>query len=153
MSPELERRLIDRWPKWFDTDGDVQRTLMPFGFQVRDGWFHLIWSLCEDLEPLVAGYERETGQSFEVLQVKEKFGGLRFYVNEGSDPIWQRIERAEMDSLRTCEVCGKLAQQNDVWTKTLCDDTPTRGHPSAYRGSNETMRKDCPERGEIKRDP
>jgi hypothetical protein len=27
-----------------------------------------------------------------------------------------------MDSLRTCEVCGKLAQHNDVWTKTLCDE-------------------------------
>jgi DNA invertase Pin-like site-specific DNA recombinase len=119
---EVIRDRLDRWPKWFDTDGDTQRTLMPFGFQVRDGWFHLIWSLCEDLEPLVAGYERATGQSFEVLQVKENFGGLRFYVNEGSDPIWQRIERAEMDSLKTCEVCGKLAQHNEVWTKTLCDE-------------------------------
>jgi hypothetical protein len=137
MSPELERRLIDRWPKRFDTDGDVQRTLMPFGFQVRDGWFHLIWSLCEDLEPLVAGYERETGRSFEVLQVKEKFGGLRFYANEGGDPIWQRIERAEMDSLKICEVCGRLAQQNDMWTQTLCDQHGDRTASIHVPGSNE----------------
>jgi hypothetical protein len=137
MSPELDRRLIDRWPKWFDTDGDMQRTLMPFGFQVQDGWFHLIWSLCEDLESLVAGYEGETGQSFEVLQVKEKFGGLRFYVNEGSDPIWQRIERAEMDSLKICEVCGRLAQQNDMWTQTLCDQHGDRTASIHVPGSNE----------------
>jgi hypothetical protein len=87
MSPELEHRLIDRWPTWFDTDGDVQRTSMPFSFEVRDGWFHLIWSLCEDLEPLVAEYEKETSQTFEVLQVKEKFGAFRFYVNGEAQPF------------------------------------------------------------------
>jgi hypothetical protein len=123
MSPDLEHRLIDRWPTWFDTDGDVQRTLMPFGFQVRDGWFHLVWALCEGLEPLVAEYEKETSQSFEVLQVKEKFGGLRFYVNGGSTAIWDRIAAAEAESLRTCEQCGKLGRlRPNPYLRTLCDE-------------------------------
>lgn len=50
---------------------------MPFGFAHDDGWFHLVWCLCEDLEPLVTAYEKETGCRFEVMQVKAKFGGLR----------------------------------------------------------------------------
>jgi hypothetical protein len=33
------------------------------------------------LEPLVAEFEVAGDPKFEVLRVKEKFGGLRFYVN------------------------------------------------------------------------
>jgi hypothetical protein len=54
---------------------------MPDGFVHGVGWFEIVWRLCEDLEPLVVEAESATGQAFEVLQVKEKFGGLRFYAN------------------------------------------------------------------------
>src|SRR6202046_291071 len=81
MRKELERRLVERWPTWFDTAGDIRNTAMPRGFEHDDGWFYILWRLCEDLEPLVAEFEKASGIKFEVLQVKEKFGGLRFYVN------------------------------------------------------------------------
>ena len=80
MRKELEQRLVERWPTWFNTGGDIRYTAMPWGFAHDDGWFDLLWRLCEDLEPLVAQLEQDSGQKFEVLQVKEKFGGLRFYV-------------------------------------------------------------------------
>jgi hypothetical protein len=84
MRKELEQKLVERWPTWFDTGGgDVRRTAMPRGFLHGDGWFDLIWRLCEDLEPLVAEFEVATGRTFEILQVKEKFGGLRIHVNHG----------------------------------------------------------------------
>jgi hypothetical protein len=72
---ELQRRLVDRWPTWFNIGGDPSHTLMHFGFQHGDGWFNLLWRLCERLEPTVAAAEKQTGRPFEVLQVKEKFGG------------------------------------------------------------------------------
>jgi hypothetical protein len=60
------------------------------------------------LEPLVAGHE------FKVLQVKEKFGNLRFYVrfdglrlSHADDAISRRIDAAMEESFHTCEVCGK----------------------------------------------
>jgi hypothetical protein len=81
MRKELEQRLVERWPTWFNTRGDIRYTAMPRGFEHDDGWFDILWRLCEDLEPLVAEVEKQTGVPFEVLQVKEKFGGLRFYVN------------------------------------------------------------------------
>jgi hypothetical protein len=65
---------------------------MPRGFEHGDGWFDILWRLCVDLEPLVAEFEQETESQFEVLQVKEKFGGLRFYVNcRRNDAIRHRI--------------------------------------------------------------
>jgi hypothetical protein len=94
MQKELEQHLVERWPTWFNTGGDIKHTAMPWGFAHDDGWFEILWRLCADLEPLVAQLEQEIGCQFEVLQVKEKFGGLRFYVNHKSDAIRQRIEAA-----------------------------------------------------------
>ena len=97
---------------------------MPRGFTHDDGWFDLLWRLCEDLEPLVAEFAAAGGPKFEVLQVKEKFGGLRFYVNcRRNEAIRQRIGIAADESFRTCEVCGQPGKlREDRWIKTLCDE-------------------------------
>jgi len=55
--------------------------------------------LCEDLKPLIAEFEQATGCNFEILQVKEKFGGLSFYVNDANDAIREHIEAAKLESL------------------------------------------------------
>ena len=61
MRKELEQRLVERWPTWFNTKGDFRYTGMTLGFQHDDGWFGILWRLCEDLEPLVAEFERDWG--------------------------------------------------------------------------------------------
>jgi len=58
-----------RRPRWFKREGDVRHTLMSFGFCHGDGWFDILWRLCEDLEPLVAEFEA-AGHQFEVLLLK-----------------------------------------------------------------------------------
>jgi len=99
---------------------------MPLGFQHGDGWFDILWRLCEDLEPLVAEFEVAGGPKFEVLQVKEKFGGLRFYVNcrNDNDAIRHRILAAQEESFHTCEVCGQPGRlrREGRSIKTLCDE-------------------------------
>jgi hypothetical protein len=124
MRKELEQRLVERWPTWFNTLGDIRYTAMPRGFEHDDGWFDILWRLCEDLEPLVAEVEKQTGVPFEVLQVKEKFGGLRFYVNcRRNEAMSQRIGIAADESFRTCEVCGQPGWQREGdYSKTLCDE-------------------------------
>jgi hypothetical protein len=112
MRKEFEQRMIERWPQWFDTEGDIRHTLMPWGFTHDDGWFDILWRLCEDLEPLVTEFEETGGPMFEVLQVKEKFGGLRFYVNCRNDAIRQRILVAQegvLPYLRGLRATGKTA--------------------------------------------
>jgi hypothetical protein len=105
MRRELEQKLVERWPSWFNVTGNQRETRMADGFAHRDGWFNTVLRLNEDLEPLVAEAEKVTGRPFEVLQVKQKFGGLRIYVSHRTDAILQRIEIGELESLRTCEVC------------------------------------------------
>jgi hypothetical protein len=123
MRKELEQKLVERWRSWFNVIGDQRETRMADGFAHGDGWFNIVWRLCEDLEPLVAEAEKSTGRPFEVLQVKQKFGGLRFYVSHRTDAILQRIETAESESLRTCEVCGKLGKRREGdCIRTLCGD-------------------------------
>ena len=121
MRDELERRLVERWPTWFNVQGDIRETLMPRGFTHGDGWFDLVWRLCERLEPVVAAEEAESGRPFHVLQVKEKFGGLRFYPNYNNDAIYALIEAAEIESLHTCEVCGQPRKLGASWL-TTCEE-------------------------------
>ena len=85
-------------------------------FQVSLGWNLIIKNLIQDLIKL--------GWNKEVIQVKEKFGGLRFYINEGTDEIHQRIGQAELESMKTCEITGKLGKiRTDIgWHRTLCDE-------------------------------
>ena len=122
MKKELEQKLIERWPSWFNTSGDIRETRMPDGFVHGNGWFDTVWRLYEDLEPLIADAEKATGRPFEVLQVKEKFGGLRFYANYTTDAVRSRIDAARAESLRTCEICGQPGTQREHrWIRTLCD--------------------------------
>ena len=123
MRKDLEQKFIERWPTWFHVNGDIRETAMPRGFTVRDGWFDLLWRLCEDLEPLVAEVELKSGQKFEVLQVKEKFFGMRFYTNLHSEAIWERIQAAALESRRTCEICGQPGTQPEgAWFRTRCKE-------------------------------
>jgi hypothetical protein len=55
-------------------------------------------------------------------QVKEKFGGLRFYVQAATDKHYQYISFAESMSYRTCEECGAPGKTyTDGWHRTMCD--------------------------------
>ena len=85
-------------------------------FCVDSGWFPLIKELIIDLV--------ELGWNKEVCQVKEKFGGLRFYINEGSDEMFNRIIKAETESLTICEISGKVGElRTDIgWFRTLSDE-------------------------------
>lgn len=84
-------------------------------FTINNGWFPLVKELIEDL--IALGWDKQ------LCQVKEKFGGLRFYINDGSDEIYDRISKAESDSYNICEMCGEKGElRKDLgWFFTLCD--------------------------------
>lgn len=114
MKKELEQKFYDRWPAWFNRT-NPQRSRMCDGFRVGDGWFNILWELCEAIEPLA-------GPEFEVFQVKEKFGGLRFYVEGYNTEIVRLIGVAESKADETCEYCGAYGElRGEGWMKTLCD--------------------------------
>lgn len=65
---------------------------------------------------------REPVEQVVAIQVKEKFGGLRFYFSGGDDYIRGVVDMAEEMSYTTCEVCGNAGKlRRGGWYRTLCD--------------------------------
>jgi hypothetical protein len=98
------------------------------GFYCGDGWFPLLEKLCTELE----GHIKNSGlpieeACFSVEQIKEKFGGLRFYVGAIKDKnlfeaVHESIRKAEDESVKTCETCGLPGKRGGKnWIATLCD--------------------------------
>lgn len=120
MNTENTQKLFNDFPTFFKPERPVTEALMAFGFEVGDGWFDLIYKLCEDIAAA------NPNDDFEVFQVKEKFGGLRFYLCGGaSDEIHKLIEEAEQRSYHICESCGAEVpdgpSRDGGWISTKCE--------------------------------
>jgi hypothetical protein len=77
------------------------------------GWGNIIRSLIDDLFSL--------GWDGQIFQIKEKFGGLRFYIGSGTKEMHDRIVQAEREAYRTCIECGEPGTQTNAgWVLTLC---------------------------------
>ena len=114
MREELQNKLYEQFPKLYaQKDLDMQQTCMCWGICCGDGWYNIIEGLSKKLEPL----------GVEAVQVKEKFGALRFYLDRYNDTASELIRKAEAKSIKTCEVCGKPGKQHGTsWIRTLCDE-------------------------------
>ena len=175
MKKELDEKLCADFPKIFaQRNLPMNQTCMCWGFDVGDGWYDLIHTLCSviqnkvdneldhyqravnvnaaiealshgDVGPALALYKWDTHspdakkiervmnmtkveigeppRQVEAVQVKEKFGGLRFYVNRVDPAVEGAIDMAEAMSYHICEVCGAPGEPNrDGWIKTLCKE-------------------------------
>lgn len=85
-------------------------------FNVDDGWLPIVKKCIEDC--IAAGWDRQ------ICQVKEKFGGLRFYINSASNEVHDIITESQRESYAVCETCGEPGSlRKDIgWWKTLCDE-------------------------------
>lgn len=102
------------------------------GFAVGTGWWPIIESLCANIQSYTdwknrsaeAGY-KDFKQVKQVVvgQIKEKFGGLRFYYDGGDEQITGMVRMAESWAAHTCEECGKPGKsRSGGWIQTLCDE-------------------------------
>jgi hypothetical protein len=81
---------------------------------VGEGWSNLIeecYNICQE-------------NNVSVLQVKEKYGGLRFYVDAATESVFEVLDKCEEMSYTICEFCGKEGSlRTDLsWYLTLCDE-------------------------------
>jgi hypothetical protein len=54
-------------------------------------------------------------------QVKEKYGTLSFYMTHATDEMYAIIDKAESQSSKTCETCGKPGKiRGHGWYSTRC---------------------------------
>lgn len=88
MDEKLERELVKRYPVLYkDHGGDMRQTCMAWGIAVGNGWYHII----DDMSAAVSLVGAKYGLAVIADQVKEKFGGLRFYYHiEGHIPWYHK---------------------------------------------------------------
>lgn len=100
--------------------GPQVRPTMTSANNVGPGWHQLIRDMEVDLNRLSPDYE--------LMQVKEKFGGLRYYANFNTDEnareFLETIHAAEELSFEICEECGQPGEVKPFhgWLKTLCTE-------------------------------
>lgn len=150
MKNELQAELQKRYPNFYrePMQGSAQADKafgfgafhlnggMPFddrGVECGDGWFDLIDRLscaCEsEIQTLVAqGLPKDVWPR--IAQIKEKFGGLRFYVRGPmSGSLRAQIQQAQTEtSFHICECCGasgKLRTDRRLYTR--CDSCAAAG--------------------------
>jgi len=129
MKQELEEALVRDFPNLYrDYGGDMAKTCMAWGFDCGDGWESLIRDLSEKIT--------KVDPDCVAAQVKEKFGGLRFYTNGNTEESYKAICEAETLSEKTCEICGKPGSiRVGGWLRCLCEECHTHSkceHKNVY---------------------
>ena len=98
------------WTRNSATTADLQACVGP-------GWAGLVAQLVKDLKVL--------GWDGCVFQVKQKFGGLRFYTGNLTAEMQDLVDKAEEESMNTCEQCGGYGETKTwgggYWLSTLCE--------------------------------
>lgn len=116
-----QQQIYDKYPKIFiQHSWPMQKTCMCWGLCVGDGWYPLIAELCKRIQDNV---DARGIEQIEAVQVKEKYGGLRFYTNYYDDAISKIILDAEYKAAETCSKCSKsgIVRDDDGWIEVLCD--------------------------------
>jgi hypothetical protein len=122
MSQDYEafvKRLEETYPNMFS---------QPYGgVAVSAGWWPIIESLCANIQSHTDWWntnrkDRPIVEQVVVEQIKEKFGGLRFYYQGGDDTIAGMVRMAESWADHSCEECGVPGNlRHGGWVRTLCD--------------------------------
>lgn len=126
----FEKRMHEKHPEMFSH---------PYGgFAIGKGWWPIIEALCDQIDAYTS-WKNSTRESLlkqnphnlsipdpisrvVVHQIKEKFGGLRFYYEGGDKYISGMVMMAEIWAGRTCETCGVPGKRRSGgWIRTLCD--------------------------------
>lgn len=113
-------RIMQAFPDVYGASAGTHRApLLQDGFLCGPGWYPLIGRFSADLSDII---RRDGLTRFRVVQVKEKFGELRFYIKGGNDAALDRIGEAVRQSATTCERCGRPGRIRliDGWLTTLC---------------------------------
>lgn len=118
MNEQLESYLCTRYPKLLPTEEPGSLSL--FGSECQDGWFALIYAACELIQE---HSNHPSSEQVVVSQVKEKFGGLRFYYHGGDDYVEAVVDLVERLSESICELCGApgLIRERNGWLSARCE--------------------------------
>jgi hypothetical protein len=113
---KFAKSMEERFPKMFDGKYG--------GFAVGKGWYPILEVLCTNVQSHLDWREKQGKPVPQVVveQIKEKFGGLRFYYQGGDEYIDGMVRMAEAWADIACEECGAAGKRRSGgWIRTLCD--------------------------------
>lgn len=117
--------LIERYPflkprnVWTDKIiEDADCTLLD---DMPDGWRKAFGEqMCEEIREVLIKYDYL--DKYRIMQIKEKFGQLRWYDNGAPREVFDIIDKYEKISERTCIICGQPATLiSKGWISPFCD--------------------------------
>jgi hypothetical protein len=104
--------------------GDILKKLQYIECDI--GWSDIIDKALSD----ILNISYEAGVDVQIVQIKEKFAGLRIYFDleedsENNQDVYDKINdivyNAEKESYTVCEICGEKGKViKKGWWKTLC---------------------------------
>lgn len=124
----MDKILCERYPKIFvNRNADMKKTAMCWGFECGPGWYTILDKLCyliqQHVDREIFGLGNGLVEQVVATQVKEKYGTLRFYVGGADDYIYDLIDKAEVLSAYTCDVCGEVGRmRGNSWFMVRCDE-------------------------------
>lgn len=128
MKDELEEKILSSFSILFEKNKKYLE--YKNNFDCHDGWFNLIFELCEKLSKI---------EGVRIAQFNEKFGRLRVFWNFNSNnkEAQELISEYEEKSLKVCEFCGDTEDSNlykkGWWNKTLCSKHAKEFYKGKYR--------------------
>jgi len=130
----FDRQYISKtYPSIIDGDG--------WSFIIDDGWIAHVNKITDNIMGWISKFNSDYDENvtLKILQIKEKFGGLRYYYTlEGYDDmsddhfnefdklrnhISDFVHQMEVSTYHICEICGmygEVTKINRGWLKTLC---------------------------------
>lgn len=104
-----------------------------YGMCVGNGWIALINRMTDRLIEIINVYNEDNNTEYKLIirQIKEKFGGLRYYYSvdglewgtEFSNRIRELVSYYESAAYFICEVCGAYGDRysDNGWLRTVCE--------------------------------
>lgn len=78
--------------------------------------------MCKEVKKALLEDGRKTLKRYRIDQIKEKFGGLRWYDTGGNRQVQKVIAKYEYISYRTCIECGRPAEYvTNGWIEPYCE--------------------------------
>lgn len=118
---EIITGLSDLKSKVEESSNRLMHPFELFGIECGYGWYGLVLPLYVAIQR----YNRDKPEEerINIDQIKEKWGGLRFYISRAPEEFYDWVDRIEEESYKICEICGTttdVTTEGKGWISTLC---------------------------------
>lgn len=133
FSKEWNKALVKKYPwmipvnSWTEQRMDEQDPNYDYEFTYADDFLPGWWSafgetFCEELDSCLKKCGQDIYKNFKIIELKEKFGGLRIYTNIHIKEVNEILDKYEALSTTVCQECGAPATRiSQGWIGYFCE--------------------------------